>query len=95
MMLRVVLYLAVFFVYLYAVVEASQTRSPSVLPRYAWVLLTLLLPGVGTVLWFFFGRRRLRTAGPDDDPRFLRKLDDEVWKRKLRDWRNRMNGTNE
>lgn len=92
-MLRVLFFLALFFIYLYAIVEAAQTRNPNVLPRYAWVLLTLLLPGVGTVLWFFAGRRQYRAAAPDDDPRFLRKLDDEVWKRRLRDWRNRMNGT--
>lgn len=91
-MLRILFFLALFFVYLYAVVEAAQTRGPNVLPRYAWVLLTLLLPGVGTLLWFFFGRRVRRTTAPDDDPRFLRKLDDEVWKRKLREWRKRMNG---
>lgn len=92
-MLRILFILALFFIYLYAVVEAAQTRTPNVLPRYAWVLLTILLPGVGTLLWFFFGRRQRRSMAPDDDPRFLRKLDDEVWKRKLRDWRNRMNGT--
>lgn len=92
-MIRVLLILALFFVYLYAVLEAAQTRSPNVLPRYAWVLLTLLLPGVGTLLWFFVGRRQYRSTAPDDDPRFLRKLDDEVWRRKLREWRDRMNGT--
>jgi hypothetical protein len=93
MMLRILFFLALFFIYLYAVIEAAQTRAPNKLPRYAWVLLTMLLPGVGTILWFFFGRRQQRTAAPDDDPRFLRKLDDEVWKRKLREWRKRMNGT--
>lgn len=77
-------------IYLYAVVEAALTRNPNVLPRYAWVLVTLLLPGVGTLLWLLAGRRRrARSLGPDDDTRFLRSLDEEVWKRRLRDWRNR------
>ena len=93
MMLRILFFLALFFVYLYAVVEASMTRAPNVLPRYAWVLLTLLLPGIGTLLWLFVGRRQRRTIAPDDDARFLRKLDDEVWKRKLREWRKRMYGS--
>ena len=92
-MLRILFFLALFFIYLYAVIEVAQTRGPNVLLRYAWVLLTLMLPGLGTLLWFFFGKRKYRTSAPDDDPRFLRRLDDEVWKRKLRDWRNRMNGT--
>ena len=80
-------------IWLYAIVEASLTRNPSVLPRYAWTLVTLLLPGVGTLLWFVFGRRRsARSSAPDDDPRFLRALDDEVWRKRLRDWRNRGEG---
>lgn len=77
-------------IWLYAVVEASLTRNPSVLPRYAWVLLTILLPGAGTLLWFVFGRRRRsRSSAPDDDARFLRSIDEELWKKRLRDWRNR------
>lgn len=89
-MTRVLLVIALVAIWLYFIVEASMTRHPNVLPRYAWVLITLLLPGVGTALWFFFGRvRRRRALGPDDDARFLRSLDDEVWRRRLRDWRNR------
>lgn len=77
-------------IWLYFIVEASMTHNPSVLPRYAWVLLTLFLPGVGTLLWIFFGRvRRRRSPAPDDDPRFLRSIDDEMWRRRLREWRNR------
>lgn len=77
-------------VWLYFVVEASLTRNPNKLPRYAWVLVTCLLPGVGTALWVLFGRiRRSRSIAPEDDPRFLRSLDDEMWRRRLRDWRNR------
>lgn len=90
-MIRVLfLYFIPMCIWLYFVVEAMLTRNPSTLPRYAWVLLTLLLPGVGTLLWIVFGRRRTpRTKAPDDDARFLRSLDDEVWRRRLRDRRNR------
>ena len=77
-------------IWLYFFVEASMTKNPSVLPRYAWALLTLLLPGVGTLLWIAFGRkRRARGLAPDDDPKFLRAIDDEVWRKRLREWRNR------
>ncbi|MHB0928191.1 MAG: PLDc N-terminal domain-containing protein [Candidatus Nanopelagicales bacterium] len=91
--MRTLLFFVLAAVWLYFIVEASMTRNPNLLPRYAWVLLTLLLPGLGTLLWFVFGRqRRIRAAAPDDDPRFLRSLDDEVWKKRLRDWRNRGEG---
>ncbi|MHB0929557.1 MAG: PLDc N-terminal domain-containing protein [Candidatus Nanopelagicales bacterium] len=91
--MRTLFFFILVAVWLYFIVEASMTRNPNVLPRYAWVLLTLFLPGVGTLLWFVFGRqRRIRSTAPDDDPRFLRSLDDEVWKKRLRDWRNRGEG---
>ena len=92
-MIRVLLfYFVPACIWLYFVIEASMTRSPRLMPRYAWVLLTALAPGVGTLLWLVFGRARrrpTRSAAPDDDPRFLRKLDDEVWRKRLRDRRNR------
>lgn len=69
-----------------------MTRSPRLMPRYAWVLVTLLAPGVGTLLWVIAGRQRrrpMRSSAPDDDPRFLRALDDEVWRKRMRDRRNR------
>lgn len=79
-------------IWLYFVVEAAMTRNPRLLPRYAWVLLTMFAPGFGTLLWLFFGRTRrrpTRSSAPDDDPRFLRKLDDEVWRKRMRERRNR------
>lgn len=89
-MVKFILLFALVCAWLYFIVEASMTRNPNVLPRYAWVLLTLFLPGVGTLLWIVFGRhRRGPSPAPDDDIRFLRSLDDEMWRRRLRDWRNR------
>lgn len=77
-------------IWLYFIVEASMTRNPSVLPRYAWVLITIFLPGLGTLLWIAFGRhRRSRSVAPDDDPRFLKSLDEDLWRKRLREWRNR------
>lgn len=45
------------------------------LPRWAWVLVVLLVPVVGSVLWLTVGRGRTRrTVAPDDDPEFLAEL---------------------
>ncbi len=88
--MRTLFFFVLAAVWLYFIVEAAMTRNPNVLPRYAWVLLTMLLPGVGTLLWVVFGsRRRDSLHAPDDDAHFLRSLEDEVWRKRLRDWRNR------
>lgn len=61
-------------------------------PRPVWVLVILLLPLLGAIAWFLFGRPRKpgapvvgwpgggppeppRGRAPDDDPEFLRSLD--------------------
>ncbi|WP_285728265.1 PLD nuclease N-terminal domain-containing protein [Psychromicrobium xiongbiense] len=65
--------------------DADQVRS---VPKAAWVLLILLLPVIGVVLWLILGRPRYRSAStaarptgyrpalraPDDDEEFLRSL---------------------
>ena len=61
----------------WALVEAANTPAPRLLPRWSWVLLTLFVPVVSSVLWFVAGRPRKgqqRGFGPDDDPDFLRSL---------------------
>ena len=56
-------------------VERRRVRT---LPRWGWLVLIVVLPIVGGVLWFLLGRSRLapavqrRPIGPDDDPAFLR-----------------------
>ena len=63
---------------LYALVEAVGTPKPRLMPRWAWVLVTLLVPAIGMVLWFGAGRPRSknrgRYTGPDDDATFLGSL---------------------
>ena len=65
----------------YAVVDCVLTERARVrgLPRWAWVLVILVLPVVGGALWFLIGDGRRqqagpprRVVGPDDDPDFLR-----------------------
>ncbi len=59
------------------------------LPKVLWVVAVLLLFDVGAVLWFVFGRPRRtvssgarRSTAPDDDPEFLRRLGDDVRRRR-------------
>jgi hypothetical protein len=67
-----------------ALIERSRVRG---LPKPAWIVLVLLVPIVGGVLWFAVGRVRTGEAAvgssrrgpvaPDDDPEFLRRLNRE------------------
>jgi hypothetical protein len=73
-------------------------RTPSVdarsLPKAVWLLLVIVLPILGGVLWFLFGRpkpapgsrfgRRRGPIAPDDDPKFLKKVDEEAWRERMR-----------
>ena len=76
------------------IVRSSHDERLGVHPAL-WVLLVLLVPLVGVVVWLavrwsrrtaYAGQaggttggvpRRQRTAGPDDDPDFLRGLDED------------------
>ncbi|HYN96448.1 MAG TPA: PLDc N-terminal domain-containing protein [Pilimelia sp.] len=65
-------------------VDADRVKG---MPRYAWVIVIILVPVLGAVAWFTVGRRRggpgggsapgrprPRPVAPDDDPDFLRSL---------------------
>jgi hypothetical protein len=75
--------------------EPGQIRS---LPRFAWIVLIVLFPIVGSIVYFLGGRpvkpgsasgkwragggfpeppRPSRPIAPDDDPEFLRKIDQQ------------------
>ncbi|MDO4898197.1 MAG: PLD nuclease N-terminal domain-containing protein [Rothia sp. (in: high G+C Gram-positive bacteria)] len=76
-------------VWIYAVLDAAQADSNRVrtLPKGLWILITLLFPLLGSVLWFWLGRPNKSSYGsfgppmarperaPDDDPEFLRFLE--------------------
>lgn len=86
--LLLVLLVIVISVTVYAVLDCAR-RSPDrikAMPKLAWVAVILLLPVLGPVLWFLLGRvrpsggRTIERTGPlapDDDPDFLRRLEDE------------------
>ncbi|MEQ4302518.1 PLD nuclease N-terminal domain-containing protein [Plantactinospora sp. B6F1] len=85
------LILAVFALISCLSAEDDEIRA---LPRFAWVLIILFFPLVGSIAWFVAGRpvspersatgnrpagRRDRqpSLAPDDDPEFLRSLDEK------------------
>ncbi|MBB5137740.1 hypothetical protein HNP84_007492 [Thermocatellispora tengchongensis] len=88
----VVLGLALLAFWLYCLFDVITTPDEETrnLPKILWVLVVVLLVGVGGVLWLLLGRpyapretqagpggsmRADVPRGPDDDPEFLRDLD--------------------
>ena len=93
-MLRVVAVLALLALYISFVVDVIRTPAATVrapLPKLVWLLVVLVLPIVGGLLWLWFGRppraggrRSRKQVAPDDDPRFLKQLDEEAWRERMR-----------
>ena len=67
---------------IYCLVEVAQADPDRVrlLPRWLWVAVIILLPGLGALGWLLAGRPvrkqppQRRPPAPDDDPDFLRGL---------------------
>jgi Phospholipase_D-nuclease N-terminal len=77
-----------------ALISALSVDRVRTIPRVVWVLVILLIPLLGPVAYFLFGRplpvpreggpvRRTapRPASPDDDPEFLRSMNIEQSRR--------------
>ena len=78
-MVRVLLPLALLLIafWIYSIVDCAlqpPTRHRGV-SKPIWILIVILLPVLGGLLWFIVGRGRPRTPAvfraPDDDPAFL------------------------
>lgn len=82
-------------VWVYALFDLAQAERERVrtLPKWAWALIAFLVPLVGSVLWFVFGRPRSVKRGgrgasgsalraPDDDPDYLRFLEQQEKRRR-------------
>ena len=82
-MARVYLILALLLTafWVYSIVDCAvqpPTRHRGV-SKPVWMLIVILLPVVGGILWFWIGRTRARTLAPafrapDDNPEFLGRL---------------------
>ena len=85
-MLRVVVTVAVLVVFVYGLVDVIRTdpRQTKGISKPAWIVVQIVLPVIGAILWFLIGRPRgttparatvTHTLAPDDDPDFLRNLE--------------------
>lgn len=80
---------------IFALADCIQTEDDKVrgLPKWAWIVLIVLIPWIGPITWLLVGKDRTggtgRRAGrgapqrggplaPDEDPEFLRKLDEDI-----------------
>ena len=68
---------------IYAIADISRTDDSNIklLPKWAWVLISLFVGVVGPIAWLIAGKTRYRRPpkksgpkGPDDDPDFLKGL---------------------
>jgi len=97
--LRVAGIIVLLAVYIWFMVDVARSPKSSVrnLPKGIWLLIVVFIPIIGGAIWVLFGRtkpiggegRRGRKApsAPDDDPRFLAKLDEDAWRRRMRERR--------
>ncbi|RKN41847.1 PLD nuclease N-terminal domain-containing protein [Streptomyces hoynatensis] len=84
-MLRVLLFLVPLALAIYALVDCISSEDEEVrhLPKLVWIVLIVFAPVVGALTWILIGRERSLTArrrsggwvAPDDNPEFLRSLD--------------------
>jgi hypothetical protein len=87
MLVRVILGLAVVGITIYSFIDCLRSDDAEIrtLPKPVWLVLVVLFPPVGGVLWILLGRipaiggpnrgGQPRVVAPDDDPDFLRSLD--------------------
>jgi hypothetical protein len=70
---------------IYSVIDVSITPEDKVrsLPKWAWLIVILFVPGIGAVAWIIAGKPKRPGKGgrwirkiipPDDNPDFLGKL---------------------
>jgi hypothetical protein len=86
MLFRVVLAVAILAIFVYGLVDVIRTdgRLTRGISKPAWIIVMIVLPVVGAILWLLIGRPRgtspavlkySHPTSPDDDPDFLRNLE--------------------
>ncbi|WP_062200554.1 PLD nuclease N-terminal domain-containing protein [Demequina salsinemoris] len=92
--MRYLPYLAALALAVYCVVDIAQHADPRPyrVPKWAWYLIVVLVPFLGAAAWFFMrfvdpfeDTPRSRNDGPiapDDDPDYLRWLEQQERRRK-------------
>lgn len=97
-MLRVVGILILIALYISFILDVLRTprQEVRILPKSLWLAIVVLIPIIGGAFWFFLGRpkqspgrwfARKQPLAPDDDPTFLKALEDEAWRRRMRERR--------
>ncbi|MET9682005.1 PLD nuclease N-terminal domain-containing protein [Streptomyces coeruleorubidus] len=89
-MLRVLMFLVPLALSVYAFIDCISTKDDDIrhMPKPLWAILVLLFPLVGSISWLIAGKKRSGVAGggrprprqwvaPDDNPDFLKSLDEE------------------
>jgi protein-S-isoprenylcysteine O-methyltransferase Ste14 len=79
-----IVFLVIFTVFTTVFAAAANKSEVRLLPKWVWVLLCLLIPFFGGLLYLMVGRplgkgpqsgqKNKRYVAPDDDPNFLRDL---------------------
>ena len=68
---------------IYSLIDCARTPEAKIrsLPRWAWLVIIIFVPGIGAIAWIVAGRpgggspqRKRKIVPPDDNPDFLRKL---------------------
>jgi hypothetical protein len=83
-------FLVVFTVFTTVFAASAKKQEVRLLPKWAWILLCLLVPFFGGLLYLMVGRPlrtgpaapkgKKRVIAPDDDPTFLRDLSKKLRK---------------
>jgi hypothetical protein len=97
--IRFLMYAVPVVVVLYAFIDALLSPGDDVrtLPKWLWLVVIVLIPLLGAIAWLLAGRpasgladdganpgRRRPPVAPDDDPAFLRTIDDATWSQRMR-----------
>jgi len=70
---------------IFSIIDCSRTEEGRIrsLPKWAWLVIIIFVPGIGSISWLIAGRpkgpggggrRKKKIIPPDDNPDWLKKL---------------------